>query len=171
MTGKIHVHERDSVNKAKAVVKKLGLSHNVIQGKIQEEYDELDEGTLNLLWEMSNQTFTGLVKGYLAHKRRAKVGGFKPLSFDKFHETVKKINDIKEQFLSSKEDMQITEDIELYNFVEQKMNEENKISLPAPKVRNTNYLTLINKKNASGKHKDKKKESKNGESKYKQNFE
>lgn len=158
--GEVHVHERNSVGKAKRIVKNLGLSHRVVQGKLQEETDLiLDENFVDFLLEMSNSTFTGLVKGYIQHKKRAKNSGFKPMTFDQFHSTVKKIGTIKERFESSSIDEQIS-------MLEQLMEEKESIKLPNLKPRDPNYLTLLNKKNAAGKHRDKKKRFKNGNTKY-----
>lgn len=137
--GEVHIHERGALDKAKRIVKNLGLNHKVVQGKLNEEL-ELDEAFIK---EMSTATFNGLVKGYIQHKRRAKAQGFSAMPFSKFHATVKKMGAVSEEAM-----------------------EENKIVVPMLKPRDPNYLTLMRKKNAAGKHRDKKREAKSGIQKH-----
>lgn len=81
--GAVHVYERDSVEKAKRLVKRLGMKHKVVQSKIQEDNEETY--TLENLQEaLPTHEFNALVRGYLNHKRAAKKSGFKPLNFHQY---------------------------------------------------------------------------------------
>lgn len=93
---------------------------------------------------METKRFNNLVNGYLKHSKAARVGGFKKMSFKQYSDTVDKA------------------------LKHPKTMEEQKIEIKIPKPRDPNHVILAAKKNAAGKHKNKKRESKMGDGKHKE---
>jgi len=124
--GKVVVHDHSQHAKAKSMVKRMGMSHEVVkelkgdQHKLDANKNgKIDSHDLHLLRKkqdvkestdndtvvqeaMPTHEFNKLVRGYLAHKKAAKVGGFKPMSMDQYKRTSVKALSVKEDLAEAK---------------------------------------------------------------------
>lgn len=143
--GKIHIHDHSQLNRAKTILKRIGSSYEAVKASYDQNKLKLKEESLEEAWEVKK--FNKLVKGFLAHKKASKVGGFKSMNFHQYADTVEKALSHPKTSSSSMD--------------------EQKIQLVLPKPRDPNHIILAAKKRASGKHRDKKRESKNDIRKHK----
>lgn len=106
--GKVVVHDHTQHAKAKSMVKRMGMPHEVVKELKGDQHKldvnkngKIDAHDLHLLRKkqdvkestdsdtvvqeaMPTHEFNKLVRGYLAHKKAAKAGGFKPMSMDQY---------------------------------------------------------------------------------------
>jgi hypothetical protein len=199
--GKVVVHDHTQYAKAKNMVKRMGMPHEVVKG-MKEDLDEpADDPASTVVQEaMPTHEFNKLVRGYLAHKKAAKKGNFKPMSIDQYKRTVVKALSVREDVKEDKTDT-VTMDVPLLTRVLEmarediksdedlhvvvtklikmakngtlsmenykKLTEDKKMVVPTLKPRDPNHLILAIKKNAAGKHRNKKRAAKHGEGRYK----
>lgn len=269
--GKVVIHDHSQHSKAKAMVKRMGMPHQVVKS-VKEDYDnessiqeELspseflqavnkhklkqaastghvvhyvnDKGHHKAAWnrrtqkgivdinhtgsgmdlidkvtknesvdtETSDSTvaeatttreFNQLVRGYLAHKKASKKGGFRALNFHQYAATAKKAQSVKEDKTDTvtmdvplltrvlemaREDIKSDEELHVVvtKLIEmakngtlsmenyKKLTEDKKLVVPTLKPRDPNHLILAAKKVAAGKHKNAKRELAMGKSKHK----
>lgn len=141
---------------------------------------------------MPTHEFNKLVRGYLAHKKAAKIGGFKPMSMDQYKRTsvkalsvkedIEEIDELSKETLSSYQKKALDDtnpkkaQQRMFGTLRSAMKlakkktevkEDKNMVVPTLKPRDPNYKILAAKKNAGGAHRDKKKEMKRGNDKHK----
>lgn len=87
-------HHAMKYHKHKDQIEALGSKGSYMKDSVDVEY-----ASTTVQEAMPTHEFNKLVRGYLAHKKAAKIGGFKPMSMDQYKRTSVKALSVKEDVL------------------------------------------------------------------------